>query len=66
MWKRNKRIPPKVNWYDVKEFAKEVKENKQHMIVYFASEFCFALGVTPQQCDTIKFNLSQKEDNERT
>jgi hypothetical protein len=24
------------------------------------------LGITPQQCDTIKFNLLQKENNERT
>ena len=66
MWKRKKETPKKVNWYDVKNFARQVKENKQHMIIYFATEFCFALGVTPQQCDTIKFNLSQKENNERT
>ena len=67
MWKRNKRIPPKVNWYDVKNFAKKIKENKQHMIVYFASEFCLALGVTPRQCDTIKANLITQEqfDKER-
>lgn len=64
MLKRKKKTPNKVSWYDVKNFAKEVRENKQHMIVYFASEFCFALGVTPQQCDTIKFNLLQKGKDE--